>query len=110
MKVNQIVKYNFIIIVLLIAQSSQSKDQIEKKRVVEKYYNVSASTSLKISNKFGKVEINSWDKKEFAIKVEVIGKGRSDERAQRILDQIDIAIDKGSTEISFTTSIDKMKK
>ncbi len=109
MKLNQIVKYKLILLFLLSASLGISKDQLEKKRVVEKSYNVSTTTSLRIENKFGKIEINSWDKNEFAIKVEIIGRGRTDERAQRILDQIEIDIDEGSSEISFETSIDRMK-
>ncbi len=109
MKLNQIVKYNLILLLLFSANLGLSKDQLEKKRVVEKSYNVSATTSLQIRNKFGRIEINSWDKNEFAIKIELIGRSRSEERAQRILDQIEIDIDEGSSQISFETRIDRMK-
>ncbi len=109
MKLNQIVKYNLILLLLFSANIGLSEDQSEKKRIVEKSYNVSSTTSLQIRNKFGKIEINSWDKNEFAIEVEIIGRGRTEERAQRILDEIEIDIDEGSSQISFETSIDKMK-
>jgi hypothetical protein len=86
-----------------------TKDQVEKKRYVDKSYNVSSSTLLNIQNKFGRIEINSWDKSEFEIKIEIIGRGRNEDKAQQILDDIEIDIDEGSSEISFETSVEKMK-
>lgn len=110
MKLNQIVKYNIILLLLFTANLGVSKDvQLEKKRVIEKSYDVTPTTALQIRNRFGRIEINSWDKNEFAIKVEVIGRGRTEERAQRILDQVEVDIDEGSSEISFETRVDKMK-
>ncbi|MEQ9403412.1 MAG: hypothetical protein RIM99_07505 [Cyclobacteriaceae bacterium] len=102
-------KYNLTLAFLLLALTGWSKDQNEKRKVIDKSYKVTASTSLRISNSFGKIEINTWEKNEFAIKVEMIGRGRDDERAQKILDEIDVDISEGSTQISFQTSIEKMK-
>jgi hypothetical protein len=94
---------------LLFAIVAVAGDQDEKKKYVEKNYKVSATTKLKIENKFGKVEINSTDKSEFDIKVEIIGKGRNEDRAQRILDAITIDITEGSSEIVFETEIENNK-
>ena len=109
MKVNQILKYNFLLLFLFSAGFALGKDQIEKKKYVEKSYQVNSSTLLGIRNKFGEIEINSWDKNEFSIKVEIIGRGRSDERAQRILDRIEIEISESSSEILFETEISNLK-
>lgn len=103
-------RYSLLILLAFFAFAGLAKDQEQKKRYVEKSYNVTASTKLRIANKFGKVEINSWEKNEFSIKVEIIGKGRNEERAQRILDAIDIDINEGSSEISFETEISNNNK
>lgn len=109
MKLNQMLKYNLLAVFLLSALVGWSKDQQEKKRVIEKSYNVGTTTVLDISNRFGSVEINSWDKSEFGIRIEIIAKGRSEERAQRILDLIDVDISEGSQQISFETKLSKMR-
>ena len=109
MKLNLSLKYSALALVMLLANTLLAKDQSEKKKYVEKSYKVSSSTQLSISNKFGKVEINSWEKSEFSIKIEIVGKGRNDERAQDIIDAIDIDIDESSSEISFKTNIDNIK-
>lgn len=109
MKVNKILAYSLIAIAMLSVQVGWSKGQSEKKKVMEKSYSVKPSTILNLKNKFGKIEINAWDKNQFAIKVEAIGRGRNDERAQKILDQISIDFDEGSSEVSIETVIDNMK-
>lgn len=109
MKVTNQLKYNFLIVLLLVAFSGTAKNQDQKKKYVEKTYKVNATTALRIENKFGDVEINSWEKSEFSVKVEIISKGRNEERAQRILDGIKIDIRESSSEIYFETESDDMK-
>lgn len=102
-------RYSLIFLALVAWTVVAARDQDEKKKYIEKSYQVSSSVELRIDNKFGKVEINSWDKDEFSIKIEIIGMGRSEERAQRIIDDIEIDIDQSSTEIRFETEIESRK-
>lgn len=83
--------------------------QDEKKKYVEKSFDVDQETRLNISNKFGEIEINSWAKNKFEVKVEIIGRGRNEDRAQRILDDVKIDITTTSGEIIFETDIPNMK-
>lgn len=106
---NQIVRFNISIVLVALLLPGWAKDQIEKKKVIQESYEVSTTTLLRIDNKFGKIEINDWEKNEFSVKVEMIARGRNEDRAQRILDQLYVDIDEGSTEISFETSANKMK-
>ncbi|WP_421764621.1 hypothetical protein [Ekhidna sp.] len=108
MKTTYPLKYKLVTLSLLLVFTAFAGGQEEKKKYVEKNYKVSATTKLKIENKFGKVEFNSWTKSEFDIKVEIIGKGRNDDRAQKILDAIEIDITEGSAEIVFETEIDNV--
>ena len=109
MKKTILFRYNLIFLAAIAWTSLFAKDQDEKKKYIEKSYQVSSAIELRIENKFGKVEINSWDKDEFSIKIEIIGKGRNEERAQRILDAIEIDIDQSSSEIRFETEIESRK-
>ncbi|MEM6735047.1 MAG: DUF4097 family beta strand repeat-containing protein [Bacteroidota bacterium] len=105
MKQNPLLKYSVSATLFILASLSFAKDQNEKKKYVEKYYKVSAATSLRIENKFGRVEVNSWDKNEFSVKIEMIGKGRNEDRAKKILDVLDVDIDESSLEIAFESQI-----
>lgn len=111
MKQNPLFRYCLSIVCLFITMTVLgNKNQDEKKKVIEKSHKVSASTVLRIENKFGEVKINSWDKNEFSIEVEMIGKGRNEDRAQKILDAIDVSISEGSAEVSYKTQIPKNNK
>ena len=109
MKTTYPLKYKILTLCLLLAASVFASKQEQKKKYVERNFKVSSTTKLKIENKFGKVEVNSWAKSEFDIKVEIIGKGRNEDRAQDILDAIEIDITEGSAEIVFETEIAKTK-
>lgn len=110
MKTTYPLKYKIATVFLLLtATVFAGGKQEQKKKYVERNFKVSATTLLKIENKFGKVEINSWEKNEFDIKVEIIGKGRNEDRAQNILDAIEIDITEGTAEIVFETEIAKTK-
>ncbi|MEO9870067.1 DUF4097 family beta strand repeat-containing protein [Ekhidna sp.] len=109
MKTTYQLKYKLLTLLFVFATVAIARNQDEKKKYVEKNYKVSSTTKLKIENKFGKVEINSWEKNEFDIKIEIVGKGRNEERAQRILDAIEIDITEGSAQIVFETEIQNIK-
>lgn len=77
----------------------------EKRREINKSFKVSAATTFTIKNQFGSVHINSWEKNEIDVKVEIIAKGRNAERAQAILDKVVVAINESGSAISFITDL-----
>lgn len=81
----------------------------EKKKVIEKSFKVNPDTELDIDNQFGKIEIDNWDKNEFYVKVEIISEGRTESRAQAILDAIDIDIASTENQVSFETEVRNLK-
>lgn len=99
--------FNVLIILVLSVFSSQllakKRGDIEKKRKIEKTYQVSGQQTLDITNKFGKVHINTWDKKQIEVLIEIIARGNSDERAMKILNRIDVDINESSSRIIFET-------
>jgi acylphosphatase len=109
MKVTKLLKYNLAALLVLTAFFGYARQQSEKKKVIEESYQVSTSTLLKLNNKFGRIEIESWSKNEFDIRIEIIARGRNEERSQRILDDIDIDMDESSSAISIETLVDRMK-
>ncbi len=94
---------------LLLANYGISKNDGENSKVISKNYKVDKSTRLQVTNSFGKVHVNNWEKSEFDIKVEVIAEASSDQKIQEILDRIDIEIEETSGNISFKTELNKLK-
>jgi len=80
-------------------------DGVEKKKNISKSYNVGGSDKLSIDNSFGDVVINTWDKKEFKVDVEIYAKAKTEEQAQKILDKIKVDESQSGGEVWFKTTV-----
>ncbi|MDH5609300.1 MAG: hypothetical protein OEY56_07450 [Cyclobacteriaceae bacterium] len=101
-------KYNLMALLFLFALNGQARQMTEATKVINKTYKVTAATGLSIRNSYGNVHVNTWEKAEFSIKVDVIARAGSEEKAHRILDQITIDINESGAEIAFLTQLDKV--
>jgi hypothetical protein len=81
----------------------------EKSKKISRTIKVQNNDRLQIENKYGKVHINTWDKNEMSVTVDIIARASSESRAAEMLDMItvDIDEDRGDNLISFITRIDK---
>jgi len=83
-------------------------DNIEKKRTISKTYNVGPDDKLSIENSFGNVTVTTWDKNTIQVDIEIGVHASTDEKAQRMMDQITVTDHQDNKEISFKTDIGKM--
>ncbi len=81
----------------------------EKRKTINKAYKVSSSDMLNIENKFGRVHVNTWNKNEIQVKVEIIARAGTDQRAQDILDNIRVVDAREGQTISLRTQLEPMK-
>jgi hypothetical protein len=81
----------------------------EKSKKISRNIKVQNNDKLIIDNRYGKVHINTWDKNEVTVNIDIIARASTDSRAAEILNMINIDIDedRGDNVISFTTRIDK---
>lgn len=95
-----------IFVCLFTVQTAWANDElnVDKKKVINKTYPISAKQKLYIKNSFGEVVINNYKGNEVKVEVTVLVKASSEERAQRLLDNININESNGNT-ISFETKI-----
>ncbi|MBL0144865.1 MAG: hypothetical protein IPP48_03045 [Chitinophagaceae bacterium] len=96
-------------ITILAQENEKKKYEHEKKKVYEKTYALSSSDKVKISNQFGSVKINTWDKSEIKITVEMIATAKNEDRAADILESLSIADKKNGNVVSFKTVMDNDK-
>jgi len=83
-------------------------DLVEKKRVINKTYRVGPSDRLSIENSFGNIVVTTWDKNEIQVDIEIGVHASSDEKAQHMLDQIQVSDNQSGQSISFKTDIGNM--
>jgi hypothetical protein len=96
------------VILMLLFSFAWARPMEEKRKTIEKTYAVTDATELNFSNSFGKIHLESWDKKQVVVKIEIIVNASSETRAQELLDRIHINIDDSNpkSDLSFRTSID----
>jgi hypothetical protein len=93
----------FFFISLFLISSTISADEVTKE--FHKEYTAGAKT-LEISNKYGDVVIQSWDKDQIVINVKVTVDMSNRDRAQSFLDKIDVQFSEGTNVISAKTILE----
>ncbi|MEO6849908.1 MAG: hypothetical protein ABI203_05460 [Mucilaginibacter sp.] len=76
----------------------------EKVKNYSKSYPFDANDKLAISNKYGKVIVNTWNKNEVKVDVQIKGVASSDETAQKLVNAISISDSKDGNVVSFKTN------
>lgn len=86
--------------------SPTEDNPIQKKKNIIKTYSVDSKDRLTISNQHGDVKVELWDKNEIKVDITVIGYGTSEAKAQRLVDNVDIAYNQIKGEINIKTIVD----
>ncbi|WP_299704901.1 hypothetical protein [uncultured Pontibacter sp.] len=80
----------------------------EKRKTFDKTYKVSKSDVLNIDNKFGNVHVNTWNRNEIQVKVDIISRANSEQLAQEMLNKINVADSRSGSTISVKTEMGSM--
>ena len=105
--------FNILIFALALMPSlsfAGNKDDADKKKTISKSYTVTSSDKLSIENTFGDVVINTWDKNEIKVDIEIGANASSDEKAQEMLDEMEVKDSREGNVISFKTDIGDINK
>lgn len=76
----------------LSAAIAENWDKVTKEKKVHNQYTVQDMDKLVIDNVFGRVHINTWDKNEVTVDIQVTVKAKTESAAQEILDHISFVI------------------
>ncbi|MDO6389451.1 hypothetical protein Q4E40_04895 [Pontibacter sp. BT731] len=77
----------------------------EKRKTFDKTYKVSKSDVLNINNEFGNVHVNTWNRSEIQVKVDIISRANSEQQAQEMLNKINVADSRSGNTISVKTQM-----
>jgi len=86
------------------SHAAGNEEGSEKKKTISRSYTVTPNDKLQIENSFGDVAINIWDKNEMKIDIEMSASASTEQKAQAILDEINIKESKTDNLISFKTN------
>ncbi len=81
-----------------------------KKKTIKKEYTVNKDATLKISNKYGNLDIVTWTGNTISIEVTITTSGNDADEVQKKLNEIDVEFSGSSSFVSAETIIMKQKK
>lgn len=94
-------------LMLAILPSLSVAQSAEKEKRISKSYKVNDNRlEFSVRNKFGRIQIATWDKPQIDVEVVIKVNNRSESRADKMLEQINVTIMESSQAISFETRIE----
>ncbi len=92
------------------ARAVAAEDLREFTKTIKKEYDISAEGTVNLSNKYGKVEVKTWDKNRVKIEVTIVVDANSESQAQEVFDRISINFSNSSAYVKAETVIEPAKK
>ena len=89
----------------LAANDKNNGDEVRKKRTINKSYTVNTDDKLEIENSFGNVVVSTWDKNEITVDIEIVANAPTEEKAQDIMNEIEVKEIHEGHIISFKTKV-----
>ncbi|RME10594.1 MAG: hypothetical protein D6816_03130 [Bacteroidetes bacterium] len=90
-------------------QNAIENGSLEFARTITKDFPINSDGTVSLANKYGKVEVKTWDKSRVKIEVTIVVKAKSESNANEIFDRIDIDFTNSSDYVSAETRIEPQK-
>jgi len=78
----------------------------DKFKSYSKSYPLDANDKIRLSNQYGKITVNTWDRHEVKVDVQIKASADNDSEAQKLLDGVQVRDGKDGNTVSFRTSIE----
>ncbi|MGV6827889.1 MAG: hypothetical protein ACWA45_00670 [Flavobacteriales bacterium] len=104
--------YNYLLILLLVpafAMASHGKGKYKKVKEIHKEFTVNPNAVLNIDNKFGDIDLISWNENRTEIQVTIITYGNDEEKTQERLDNITVDFKASASSVSAKTIFNHQK-
>jgi len=83
----------------------QHDDGVEKVKNYSKSYSIDGNDVINLDNRFGRITVNTWNKSEVKVDVQIKVGANDDDLAQKLLDNVTIRDSKDGNGVYFKTSI-----
>jgi len=97
----------FLIIPAIAIANTGLKGKYTKTKTIKKEFNVTANATVDLDNKYGSIDIQTWDKNKVTVEFIITTKSNKESKAQVKLDDIYIEFDNSSSQVSVKTKIEK---
>jgi len=87
-------------------RDNEKTHRVEKHKSYSKTYTLDGNDKIKLSNQYGKILVNTWDRHEVKVDVQIKAEAGDENAAQKLLDGVQIRDSKEADQVSFRTSIE----
>lgn len=94
---------------LAVWASDIGKDKYEKSKTIKKEFSVNTDATLEIDNKYGNVDVVSWNENKIVIVVTITTSGNDEEKVLEKLDDITVNFDASRSLVSAKTIIESSR-
>ena len=102
--------YKIVLILFLIPltiSATGREGKYTKNKVITKEFKVNNNATLTISNKYGNIDVVSWNENKITIRVSITTNGDDEDKVKKRLEQIDVDFESSLNNISAKTIIEK---
>lgn len=105
-----IYKITFLFLLFpFISFANNDEKKHEKSRVIKKEYKVNKDAKVSIDNKYGHLNVTTWDKNMVEIEVTIIVKGDDLDQVEDRISEIDVYFEASANMVSAKTNFEKEK-
>lgn len=84
--------------------------QREYTKTIKKEFDITSDGTTDLTNKYGKVEVKTWDRNRVKLEVSIIVRAGSESQAQKVFDRINIEFSNSSNYVKAETVIEAARK
>lgn len=95
---------------LMMANPEKKKWDHEKTKTIKKEFDVNADANLSIKNKYGNVDVISWDQNRVEIEVKITVSGNNESKVIERLSKINVDFESSRSAVSAKTILEKNSK
>ncbi len=99
-----------LFLVPLTITATDKKGKYTKTKTIQKEFSVNQNATLKVVNKYGNIDIVSWNENKIVMDITITTNGNNEEKVERRLEKIDVDFDASSNNVSAKTIIEKSYK
>jgi hypothetical protein len=108
MKTTMTFRFLLCLLALLLAGNADIRGEIRdsnRKKEFEKSFSVGHSDRLHVDNRYGSITVTHWKRNEISIRVVIEAKAKTDSRAKKMIDGVDVQLHKAGNTVSGVTSM-----
>lgn len=90
-----------------ILDNKDRDDDTRLTKVIERGFEVKSNVTIDLSNKYGQVTLNSWDRDSVAIKIQIAAYGKNDDAVEKLMDRVDFDFNNTANFLTIETVFDR---